>query len=76
MAGYDYSQMTDFTLWLEFEAVDFTSSIDFRTGQTISVDWNKRNAFCNIAVTLPDGRHYGINVWTFDFLVTSVRQDI
>ncbi|NNK28177.1 MAG: hypothetical protein HKP06_08065, partial [Flavobacteriaceae bacterium] len=26
-------------------------------------------------VDLPDGRHYGINVWTYKFLATATRMD-
>jgi hypothetical protein len=42
----------DFKLWLEFVEVD-------------PDNWDIHNDFCNIQVNLPDGRHYGINVWTF-----------
>ncbi|WMX13211.1 hypothetical protein [Aureispira sp. CCB-E] len=52
-----------FKLWLEFEEVDFG-------------DWNKENEFTNIHVDLSDGRHYGINVWTYKFLETSINYDI
>ncbi len=55
--------MTEFKLWLEFEEVDPTS-------------WDRENDFANIHVDLVDGRHYGINVWTFKFLETSITQDI
>lgn len=55
--------MTEFKLWLEFEEVDPTS-------------WDIKNDVANIHVDLPDGRHYGINVWTFQFLATSIAQDI
>tara|TARA_R100000935_G_C2830213_1_gene164609 strand:- start:105 stop:344 length:240 start_codon:yes stop_codon:yes gene_type:complete len=27
-------------------------------------------------VDLPDGRHYGINVWTYKFLETSIKLDM
>lgn len=67
--------MNSFTLWLEFEHVDFASILDPETGQIVSADWNKKNNFCNIAVTLSDGRRYGINVWTFDYLTTSIQCD-
>jgi hypothetical protein len=68
--------MHDFTLWLEFEHVDYSSrwspEIDaFITG----VDWDRENEFCNVSVDLPDGRHYGINVWTYAFLTTVVTRD-
>ena len=55
--------MTEFKLWLEFEEVDPKS-------------WDKSNDFANIHVDLVDGRHYGINVWTFKFLETSISQNI
>lgn len=55
--------MSDFTLWLEFEHANFGAS-------------DMRNEFCNITVTLPDGRFYGINVWTFRFLTTAIQLDI
>ena len=55
--------MTEFKLWLEFEEVDQES-------------WNITNDFANIHVELADGRHYGLNVWTFQFLETSIAQDL
>ncbi|MGI4872866.1 MAG: hypothetical protein ACRYFX_17035 [Janthinobacterium lividum] len=67
--------MQSFALWLKFEAVDFTSSLDLATGEFRKVAWNNKNDFCNIGVTLPDGRHYSLNVWTYGFLATAVRQD-
>ncbi len=54
--------MNDFTLWLEFEKVD-------------PDNWNINNDFCNIQVELKDGRKYGINVWTYEFLKTAVEYD-
>jgi len=53
--------MESFKLWLEFEAV--------------GGEWDRENDFCNIRVDLPDGRHYGINVWTYRFLQTAVQAD-
>ncbi len=50
----------DFILWLEFEEVDPSN-------------WDIHNEFCNIHVDLPDGRHYGINVWTFAYFQTSIE---
>ena len=67
--------MSDFVLWLEFEEFHFASSHDFATGKLEIHDWNNKNDFCNIHITLADGRRYGINVWTFDFLATTVSQD-
>jgi hypothetical protein len=55
--------MTDFKLWLEFEEVDPSS-------------WNNENDFANIHVELADGRHYGLNVWTFKFFETAIKEDI
>ena len=52
----------DFKLWLEFEEVD-------------PGNWDIHNEFCNVGVDLPDGRHYGINVWTYEFLQTSINED-
>jgi hypothetical protein len=55
--------MNDFKLWLEFEEVDPDS-------------WNVVNDFCNIHLELNDGRKYGINIWTYDFLKTAIEHDI
>ncbi len=52
----------EFELWLEFEEVD-------------SENWNLENEFANIQVKLKDGRQYGINVWTYKFLETSIKTD-
>ncbi len=52
----------EFTLWLEFEEVDPGS-------------WDIENDFCNVVVTLMDDRKYGLNVWTYQFLQTSVALD-
>lgn len=52
-----------FTLWLEFEEVD-------------RGNWNTKNEYANIQVYLDDGRKYGINVWTYDFLQTAINHDI
>lgn len=52
--------MKNFELWLEFENVDFSDS-------------DMENEFANIHVDLPDGRHYGINVWIYKFLETSIE---
>lgn len=51
-----------FKLWLEFEEVD-------------PDNWDIHNEFCNIHVTFEDGRHYGINVWTYEFLKTAIADD-
>jgi hypothetical protein len=52
-----------FKLWLEFEEVD-------------PDNWDVENEFANIHVDLLDGRHYGINVWTYKFLETSFKLDV
>jgi len=54
--------MKEFKLWLEFEDVD-------------PGNWDTDNEYANIHVDLPDGRHYGINVWTYTFLATAIRMD-
>lgn len=51
-----------FNLWLEFEEID-------------PVNWDKENEFCNIHIDLEDGRHYGINVWTYKYLETAINND-
>lgn len=51
-----------FKLWLEFEEVD-------------PKNWDIENEFCNIQVDLEDGRHYGLNVWTYKFLETAIAKD-
>lgn len=56
------STVINFKLWLEFEEVDPNN-------------WNIENEFCNIHVYLEDGRHYGINVWTYKFLQTAIDED-
>jgi len=55
--------MSKFKLWLEFEEVD-------------PGNWDTDNEFANIHVDFPDGRHYGINVWTYKFLETSIKLDM
>jgi hypothetical protein len=44
----------DFTLWLEFEEVDLRP-------------WDATSDFCNMQVTLVDGRRYAFNVWTYSY---------
>ncbi|GAB3744790.1 hypothetical protein GCM10027594_23500 [Hymenobacter agri] len=68
--------MQNFTLWLEFEHVDYSSKWDPETEAFITgVDWDRENEACNVRVDLPDGRYYGINVWTYAFLATVVALD-
>jgi hypothetical protein len=65
--------MQDFRLWLKFEHVAFASCWDDETKAWDSPgDWDRTNACCNVGVTLPDGRHYGLSVWTYAFLATAV----
>lgn len=47
-------QTPSFDLWLEFEHT--------------TPNGDPTDDFANIAVTLPDGRRYAMNVWTFRFL--------
>ncbi len=48
----------EFELWLETE-----------TGEPLDQPANRSNQnFCNALVTLPDGRKFALNIWTFDFL--------
>jgi len=51
---------TSFELWIEFEETSPWDDIE--------------NDFANIGVDLLDGRRYGINVWTFKFLESAIRQ--
>ena len=53
---------SQFRLWLEFEEVD-------------PGNWEIENEFANVIVNSPDGRHYGVNVWTFKFLETAIQHD-
>ena len=52
----------EFKLWLEFEEVE-------------SSNWDIHKDFCNIHVDLPDGRRYGINIWTFEYFQTSIEKN-
>lgn len=54
--------LKEFKLWLEFEEVD-------------PENWDIDNECANIKVDLPDGREYGINVWTYQFLETAIKTD-
>lgn len=52
------SDRISFELWLETEI-----------GEPKEQPANRpRENFCNVVVTLEDGRRYALNVWTFDFL--------
>lgn len=58
--------MQEFTLWLEFEHVDYSTKWDEQTETFVTGgDWDKENEACNVHIALPDGRQYGINVWTY-----------
>ena len=52
---------TPFKLWLEFEVTSPWDDVE--------------NDFANIGVNTLDGRRYGINVWTYKFLETAIKQD-
>ncbi|CAM1342136.1 hypothetical protein [Tenacibaculum amylolyticum] len=58
----EMKKMKEFELWLEFEEVD-------------PGNWDIENDFANIHVDLPDGRHYGINVWTYKFFERAIKED-
>jgi hypothetical protein len=47
----------NFELWLETEL-----------GTPEQVANRPTENFCNISITLDDGRRYAMNIWTFDFL--------
>ena len=51
-----------FKLWLEFEELALN-------------EWDIENECCNIHVDMEDGRHYGLNVWTYNFLTTVINSD-
>lgn len=53
----------NFKLWLEFEEVD-------------PGNWDTDNEACNIHLDFPDGRQYGINVWTYKCLDTLIKLDV
>jgi len=52
----------EFKLWLEFEHI------------TLANDWDSTDSFCNVQVKLPDGRQYGLNVWTYKFFHQAVAE--
>ncbi|WP_430411355.1 hypothetical protein [Kordia sp.] len=55
------SNGVSFKLWLEFEE---------------TCNWeNIENNFANVGVDTLDGRFYGINVWTYQFLQTAINYD-
>jgi hypothetical protein len=49
----------EFDLWLEFEHKEGILSIPA---------YDPTNDFANVKVTLPDGKSYALNIWTFDFM--------
>ncbi len=57
------NEVSKFTLWLEFEEVD-------------PDNWDIENEFCNVIVNLEDGRKYGLNIWTYKFLETAIKEDL
>jgi hypothetical protein len=52
----------DFTLWLEFEHWTAQEGDD------------PEDEVFNIQVTLPSGRRYALNVWTFQYLSRAVQE--
>jgi hypothetical protein len=52
------SDSIPFELWLETEIGEPNEQHANRSHEN----------FCNVSVTLKDGRRYALNVWTFDFL--------
>jgi hypothetical protein len=50
-----------FTLWLEFEHADFRP-------------WDPSDDFCNLRVTLVDGRRYAFNVWTYSYFERACKE--
>ena len=52
------SDSIPFELWLETETGEPKDQLANRSHEN----------FCNVGVTLADGRRYALNVWTFDFL--------
>lgn len=52
------SDPISFELWLEIESGEPKDQPANRSYEN----------FCNVEVTLTDGRRYALNVWTFDFL--------
>jgi hypothetical protein len=69
--------MKNFTLWLEFEHVDYSTKWVLKTDIFITGgEWDRETEACNVIVDLPDGRHYGINVWAYRFLATVVSLDV
>lgn len=58
---YQQYLMRKFALWLEFEETEGWEDLT--------------NDFANIEVTLEDGRKYGINVWTFNYLNEAKKEE-
>jgi len=56
------TERNSFKLWLEFEVAGPFNEVE--------------NNFANIAVNTLDGRNYGINVWTYQFLKTAEKEDL
>jgi len=54
-----------FDLWLEFEAVDGLQAVP---------EFDHNDDFFNMTISLPDGRTYALNVWTYQFLERARRQ--
>lgn len=54
------SETPKFTLWLEFE--------QWEKPHDSVLEEDPNDDFANVEVTLPDGRRYALNVWTFLYL--------
>ena len=54
----------DFELWLEWEHFESWDSDD------------PEDDFFNVEVQMPDGRRYGLNVWTYRMLERAHREDL
>ncbi|BAV10307.1 hypothetical protein SAMN05421788_104322 [Filimonas lacunae] len=53
--------MKNFSLWLEFQVFN-------------PCNWHIENGFCNIHVDLPDGKYYGLQVGTYQYLDNAMHQ--
>lgn len=63
---YYMKKIQTFKLWLEYNPFD--------VAEPDLTDWDLQNEFCNIGVNLLDGRYYGINVWTYEYVETAIAQ--
>jgi hypothetical protein len=59
----------EFELWLEWEAIESSD---------VFAPWDSddpEDDFFNMEVRLPDGRFYGLNVWTYRFLERAQQEN-